>query len=126
MSTFLTRPVYRKKPVLGDFFGMYQNRRYFIFTGGSTETGWPYTRMLLRKEDLDPNEYPNMVQMISPQPITPEIYYITCGQIDIHNRCLQESSDIEKIGYLILVKLVQPICFCDECGQFLVGVPGHH
>ena len=33
MSGLLTRPVDRTKPVLGDFFWMNQNRRYYNFTG---------------------------------------------------------------------------------------------
>ena len=37
-----------------------------------------------------------MVDLTSPQPITAEIYYSAYGQIDIHNRCRQESLDIEK------------------------------
>ena len=45
MSQFLTRPVYRTKPGLGDFLGMDRNMRYFIFTGDSIEKGRPYTHM---------------------------------------------------------------------------------
>ena len=37
-----------------------------------------------------------MIKMTTPQPITTEIYYIACGKIDRHNRCRQESLDIEK------------------------------
>ena len=44
MSGFLTRPVDRTKPVLGDFVWMDRNRPSFVFTGGSMEKGWPYTR----------------------------------------------------------------------------------
>ena len=36
MSGLLTRPVDRTKPVLGAFFWVDRNRRYFIFTGGLT------------------------------------------------------------------------------------------
>ena len=39
MSRLLTGPVYMMEPVLGDFFGMDRNRRYFIFTGGLMDKG---------------------------------------------------------------------------------------
>ena len=61
MSGLLTRPVDRTKLVLGDFFRMDRNRRYFIFTWESMEKGRPYTRMRWRKEYPDPNADPNMV-----------------------------------------------------------------
>ena len=44
----------------------------------------------------DSNSEPNMVELTIPQSITAEIYYSACGQIDRHNRCHQESIDIEK------------------------------
>ena len=37
-----------------------------------------------------------MVELAISQPITSELYYCTCGQIDRHNRCHQESFDKEK------------------------------
>ena len=37
-----------------------------------------------------------MVELTIKQPITEELYYSTCGQIDRHNRCRQESLDIKK------------------------------
>ena len=94
MSGLLTRTVDRTKTVLGDFFWMDQNRQYFIFTGRSMEKGRPYTSMWWRQEDPTPNTEPNMVKLTIPQPITEEIYYRSCGQIDRHKRCRQESLDI--------------------------------
>ena len=87
ISVLLTRPV---------FFGMYRNRRYFIFTGGLMEKGRPYTCMWWRQEDPTHNAEPNMVELTIPQPIKAEIYYRTCGQIDRKNRFRQESLDIKK------------------------------
>ena len=96
MSGLLTKLAFRIKTVLGAFVWMDWNRRYFIFTGGLVEKGWPYTHMLWRQDEPYPNAYPNMVELTIPQQITDEIYYSACGQIDRHNRCRQESLDIEK------------------------------
>ena len=96
MSGLLINPVESTKPVLGGFFWMDRNRRYFIFTGGLMEKGRTYTRTRWRQEDPAPNADPNMVDLTIPQTTTAELYYIACGQIDRHNRCRQESLDIEK------------------------------
>ena len=70
MSGFLTRPVDRTKPVLRAFVWMDRNRRYFIFTVGSTEKGWPITCMRWRQEDPFPNIDPNIVEVTIPYLIT--------------------------------------------------------
>ena len=70
MIVLLTRPVDRTKPLLGAFFWMYWNRRYFIFTGGLMDKGCPYTWMQWRQEYPAPNADPNKVDMDTPQPIT--------------------------------------------------------
>ena len=54
--------------------------------------------MRQRKEDPAPDAEPNMVDMNIPQPITAELYYSSCDEIDRHNRCRLESLDIEKMG----------------------------
>ena len=59
-SEFLTRPVDRMKPVLGDFVWMDHNRRYFIFDVGSMEKGRPYIHMQWRKYEPETNEDPNI------------------------------------------------------------------
>ena len=59
------------------------------------EKGRPYTHPRWRQEDPAPNPESNMVELTIPQPITAEIYYSSCGQIDRHDRCRQESLDIE-------------------------------
>ena len=87
ISGLLTSLVYRTKLVLGDFVWMDRNRWYFIFTGGSMEKGRPYTCTLWRQEGPTPNAEPNMVDLTIPHPITAELYYSACGQIDSHNRC---------------------------------------
>ena len=99
MNGLLTSPLDRTKPVLGDFFWMDRNMRYFILTGGSMKKGRPYTHTRWSQEDPAPNAETNTVDMIIPQPITTEIYCSACGKIDRHSRCLQESLDIKKVGY---------------------------
>ena len=88
-SVLLTRLVDRTKPVLSALFWMDRNRRYFIFTGGSTDKGRPYTCMRCRQEEPSPNEDPNMIDMDITNKTTLHLYYIVCDQIDRHNRCRQ-------------------------------------
>ena len=75
---------------------MDHNGRYFIFTGVSIDKGRPYIHPRWRKYYPAPNSDPNMVELTIPQPITADLYYSACGQIDRHNRCRQESLDISK------------------------------
>ena len=82
MSGLLTRPVDRTKPVLGDFVWMDRNMRYFIFTGGSTDKGRPYTRTQWRQDEPAPNVDPNMVEPTIPHPITSELYYRSCVTVN--------------------------------------------
>ena len=82
MSVLLTRSVDRTKPVLGEFVWIDQNRRYFIFTGGYMDKGHPYTWMQQIQEEPTTDADPNMVDLDIPQPITAEIYYSTCDQIE--------------------------------------------
>ena len=122
MSGLLTRPIDRTKPVLGDFVWVDWNRRYFIFTGRSMYKGWTYTHMWWIQGDPSPNADPNVVELTIPQPITAEIYYITRGHIDRHNRCRQESLDIKKSWVL-------EICWSGSTYLFLwlmCPMPGWH
>ena len=96
ISGFLNRPVDSTKLVLDASVWMDQNRQYLIFTGVSMKKGPPYTHMWCKKEYPDPNEEPNMVDLTISNPITSEIYYSACVKIDRHNRCRQESLDVEK------------------------------
>ena len=111
MRGLLTRPVESMKPVLDAFVWMYWYRQYLIFTWGLMEKGRMYTCMQCRQEEPASNADTNMVDMTIPQSIILDIYYSTCGHIDRHNRCCQESPDTEKIAYEILVEAVQPIYF---------------
>ena len=106
MSEFFNGTVDRKKPVLGDFVWMDRNMRYFIFTGGSTDIDGERAAVHSHAMEERGNTDPNMVELTIPQTITEEIYYITCGQIDRHNRCRQESLDIKILGTKYLSKRV--------------------
>ena len=67
MSGLLNRRVYRSKTLLGAFVCMDRNRRYFIFTGRSTEKGRPHTNMQCRQYYPDPNAETNIVDLTIPK-----------------------------------------------------------
>ena len=60
--------------------------------------GRPCTSMQWKQDDPDLNTDTNMVELTTPHSIEADIYYTACEQIDRHNRCLQESLDIKKLG----------------------------
>ena len=47
-------------------------------------------------EDVETNADPVDVTLCIPQPKACDIYYACCGKIDQHNRCRQDSLDLEK------------------------------
>lgn len=69
-----------------------RDRRYFISTTSTTMEGKPYKRVRWRQLD----DGPSRVELSVPQPEVCETYYSACAQIDKHNRCRQESLDMEK------------------------------
>ena len=54
--------------------------------------------MQWRQDEPVLNTDTNMVELTTPHSIEADIYYTACEQIDRHNRCLQESLDIKKLG----------------------------
>jgi hypothetical protein len=83
-------------PELGAMVWMDWERRYFVPTAGSFEAGSPYQRCRWRQVDETPNAPPEQVMFTIAQPKIAEIYYITCGAIDKHNRLRQDDLRIEK------------------------------
>ena len=66
----------------------------------------------MEEDEPSPNAEINMVDLTITHPITAEIYYITCGQINSHNRRRQESLDIEnKLGTKYWPKRFKPSVF---------------
>ncbi|KAI2511132.1 Transposase IS4 [Fragilaria crotonensis] len=74
-----------RTPALGAVVWMDRERRYLISTAGSFEAGTPYQRSRWRQVDQTPNAAPEQVVFTITQPNC-EIYYSTCGSIDMHNR----------------------------------------
>ena len=83
-------------PRMMAFVWMDRNRRYFISTSASLEEGNPYERERWRQVDSTPNADAERVTVTVPQPKVCEIYYSSCAKIDQHNRCRQQSLDLEK------------------------------
>ena len=78
------------------FVWMDRERRYFISSCSSLLPGNPWSRVRWRQLDEDMNDKAERVELIIPQTKCSEIYYDTCAAIDQHNRCRQETLDLEK------------------------------
>ena len=87
----------------------------------------PYTCTLWRQEDPALNAEPNMVELTTPQPITAELYFSACGQIDRHNMCRQESLDIrKKLGTKDWSRWFNLSVFAMDVVDVWVVIPRHH
>ena len=89
-------------PSLFAFVWMDRDRRYFISSVSNLSPGTPYSRVRWRQvEDVETNNPPERVEFVIPQPKAAEMYYAACASIDRHNRCRQDSLQLErKIGTL--------------------------
>jgi hypothetical protein len=83
-------------PTLLSFVWMDRDRRYFISSCSSLDNGTPYTRLRWRQTDQKPHAPPEKVELTIPQPKAAEVYYSTCGKIDQHNRCRQDTLCLER------------------------------
>ena len=78
------------------FVWMDRARRYFITNTLSLDASIPFTRDRMRQVDTTkPDADPERVQLVVPQPKACEIYYATCGKIDLHNRHRQDTLKLE-------------------------------
>jgi hypothetical protein len=84
------------QPSLLAFVWMDRNRRYFIATGSCLQAGKTYSRNRWRQEDEEQDAPPNRVELFVPQPQAAEVYYLTCGLIDQHNRSRQDTLMLER------------------------------
>ena len=76
---------------------MDQDRRYFIASGSSMDAGANMERIRSRQlHDVNTNADPVDVTLTIPQPKASEIYYGACSKIYRHNRCQQESLEMDK------------------------------
>ena len=78
------------------FVWMDRERRYFISSCSSLLPGNPWSRVRWRQLDEEMNDIAEKVELTIPQTKCSEIYYNTCAAIDQHNRCRQETLDLEK------------------------------
>lgn len=84
-------------PTLLAYVWMDRDRRYFIATTDSLESGRPYVRERWRQVNTeDPNAEPEKVELEIPQPLACETYYSTCAAIDRNNRTRQDDVKIER------------------------------
>jgi hypothetical protein len=74
-----------------------RNRQYFISSCSNISPGPPIKRSRVQQvADVESNEDPEMVDMTLDCPKAAATYYSTCGKIDQHNRCRQDSLNLEK------------------------------
>jgi hypothetical protein len=74
-----------------------KNRHYFISSCSSLSAGVPITRRRTQQvEDSESNIYPERMEITIHQPKAAALYYTTCGKIDQHNRCRQDTLNLEK------------------------------
>jgi hypothetical protein len=74
-----------------------RDRHYFISSCLNLTAGTPISRQRVQQiEDIGTNVDPERVHMTIDVPKAAEIYYSTCGKIDQHNRCRQDTLNLEK------------------------------
>jgi hypothetical protein len=74
-----------------------RNRQYFISSCSNISPGPPIQRTRVQQvTDVESNEDPVRVDMVLDCPKAAAIYYSTCGKIDQHNRCRQDTLKLEK------------------------------
>ena len=75
---------------------MDQDRRYFVTSVSSLDSGIPYSQNRWPQVSLELDALPENVELTIPQPKAMEVYYRTCGVIDQHNRHRQDNLKTEK------------------------------
>jgi hypothetical protein len=74
-----------------------RDRHYFITSCSNLTAGTPISRLRVQQiEEVETNEDPKRVKITLDVPKAAEIYYSTCGKIDQHNRCRQDTLNLEK------------------------------
>lgn len=74
-----------------------RERRFFITNTSSLCSGQPYTRIRWRQlQPVETQELPERVELTIDQPEAAEVYYDTCGKIDLHNRRRHDTLRLER------------------------------
>ena len=84
------------QPTMLSFVWMDRDRRYFVASASSLDSGVPCSRNRWRQVSLELDALPENVKLTIPQPKAAEVYYRTCGVIDQHNRHHQDNLKTEK------------------------------
>ena len=84
------------QPTMLSFVWMDRDRRYFIASASSLDSGAPYSRNRWCQVSLELDALPENIELTIPQPKAAEVYYRTCGVIDQHNRHRQDNLKTEK------------------------------
>ena len=84
------------QPTMLSFVWMDRDRRYFVASASSLDSGVPYSRNRWRQVSLELDALPENVELTIPQPKAAEVYYRTCGVIDQHNRHRQDNLKTKK------------------------------
>ena len=84
------------QPTMLSFVWMDRDRRYFIASASSLDSGIPYSQNRWHQVSLELDALPENVELTIPQPKVTEVYYRTCGVIDQHNRHRQDNLKTEK------------------------------
>ena len=84
------------QPTMLSFVWMDRDRRYFIASASSLDSGIPYSWNRWRQVLLELDALPENVELTILQPKATEVYYRTCSVIDQHNRHRQDNLKTEK------------------------------
>ena len=84
------------QPKMLSFIWMDQDRRYFIASASSLDSGILYSQKRWRQVLLELDALPENVELTIPQPKATEVYYRTCSAFDQHNRHRQDNLKTEK------------------------------
>ena len=84
------------QPTMLSFVWMDQDRRNFVASASSLDSGIPYSRNRWCQVSLELDALPENVELTILWPKATEVYYRTCSVIDQHNRHGQDNLKTEK------------------------------
>jgi hypothetical protein len=74
-----------------------RDRHYFILSCSNLTAGLPISRQRVQQiKEVETNADPERVKITLDVPKATEIYYLTCSKTDQHNRCRQDTLNLEK------------------------------
>ena len=85
-----------EQPTMLLFVWMDQDRRYFVASASSLDSGIPYSCNRWHQVFLELDALHENVELTIPQPKAMEVYYQTCSVIDQHNQHRQDNLKTKK------------------------------